>query len=434
MNRYLAAIAATVSAALLLSVPPAQAEAGSPPVRAVFGGAVTPATPILPIGSKLPAQLPGLTALAKDGQPPRPADLDRAQQEATTQPALSPTGTAGATADAFVTVKWCRDNYGTSNGATQIDRFNWCAIRPTVIYYLDTSGAITGTTTFRMTTAGQALRTGSRTVSFTTGSDLFVDVGSTRPAASTRLELTYTTSGYSDWDGSNPACSVTGNSPTTVASWKTAATAVFSITSAKDDGYSGDKMSRCGVAQWGTSDLNPVWYQLQRTDVRQDSATYLGVAGGSIFLGQVPVFRAYSRTSATHGAVARHIWDAQNMPVNTYPSSPNKSVPGSIASGKPLHRAADVVWDLPSYERVRANETERKKACLVLAPGGTPVGEECDEYPFRTTWEGAGAGDNNFSVRYVTKSHNTEAGNLLNAFYSGQRILGREAFYTEIND
>ncbi|WP_371798482.1 NucA/NucB deoxyribonuclease domain-containing protein [Streptomyces sp. NBC_01707] len=104
----------------------------------------------------------------------------------------------------------------------------------------------------------------------------------------------------------------------------------------------------------------------------------------------------------------------------------------AISSRKPLHPAVDVVWDLESSQRVPDNRTNRTAACAALSPSGTPAGKQCDEYPFASVWEGAGVGDNNFSVRYVDSAQNNNAGNELGAWYQNQRILGREAFFVQI--
>lgn len=426
---------ALMAVSALISPQVAGAEQAPPALTAVFGGAITPTTPLLPLGSHLPARQ---DPQAAHDQAPTLASLTRAQQEAARRghyaaaPAHSPAGArALLQSDPYITVQGCRDLYGTQTGSAPLDRYNFCAIRSSVVYTLNASGAIVGTTTFRFVTGGRGDK-GSRSMYFTTAADRFVDAGTVSNPATTTLELTYSTSGYSDWDGTNPPCTVTGNSPLKVANWKAGSTAVFNISSAKTDGYSGDKISRCGIAQWGRSDLNVGWLQLERTNGRADSSAYLGSLGASIFLDVFPVFWDYSKSSLTHGAVAQHIWDAQYQPASTYPVKAGKQVPGSISSGLPLHRAVDVVWDLDSSARVAANRTNRLAACQALSPSGVPAGTQCDEYPFASTWEGAGVGDGNFSVRYVPSAQNNTAGTMLSSWYTNQRILGREEFYVEI--
>ncbi|MEV6682165.1 NucA/NucB deoxyribonuclease domain-containing protein [Streptomyces erythrochromogenes] len=250
--------------------------------------------------------------------------------------------------------------------------------------------------------------------------------------ATTDLELTYTTSGYSGPMGSNPLCDVAGQSPLKVLDWKLGSMSEFIVSSAPSAGYTPDKLSRCGVAQWARSDLNLTWLQLQRTNVRQDSAPYLGTGGASVFQDWMGVFWKYSWASPTHGQVADHIWDAQTDPANTYPAKAGKAVPGRNSSGKPLTRLANqTVWDTEANTR-RADTTRiRTAACDAITPR-PPDGWQCDEYPFASTWEGAGLGDGNYSLRYVAPGHNLEAGTMLGQWYLDERIIHREAFYTEI--
>ncbi|WP_253209185.1 NucA/NucB deoxyribonuclease domain-containing protein [Streptomyces niphimycinicus] len=68
-------------------------------------------------------------------------------------------------------------------------------------------------------------------------------------------------------------------------------------------------------------------------------------------------------------------------------------------------------------------------------------GEECDEYPFATTYEGCAqttyepsAPKNNFSVLPLAKKDNGNAGNLLGQFMTLNRILDGDddGFYVTI--
>ncbi|WP_327258108.1 NucA/NucB deoxyribonuclease domain-containing protein [Streptomyces sp. NBC_01244] len=434
------ALLGALSAALLLTatLPATTATAAKPPVKAVFGGIVDDQHPALPIGSRLPATLPATLTTARTADVPVPPTLTKAREEAAkseiTRPLTPPSGTVALAGPVphstpFVTVKWCRENTDTDGNASMaMDRFNWCAGRDSVIYYIDEEGQVQGNTTFRMTTAGRGDK-GSRKTFFTSEFYNFVDSGVVLPAALVRLELSYSTSGYSDTDGSNPACGVVGNSPTTVAAWRSGSTAVFEINSNAADGYTPDKISRCTVNQQGRSDLNLGWVTLHSTNVRADSASYLGVAGATIFSDKYAALWDYTRSDPAVNEVAQHIYDAQTNPESTYPPKVGKSIPGRIGSGRPLHYAANVVWDVENYQRRKDNTTAKNNACKALSPSGTPVGKECDEYPFASTMEGAGLGDGNFSVRYVTSSDNNTAGQWLATWYKDERVINREGFY-----
>ncbi|MEU0097550.1 hypothetical protein [Streptomyces sp. NPDC006267] len=86
--------------------------------------------------------------------------------------------------------------------------------------------------------------------------------------------------------------------------------------------------------------------------------------------------------------------------------------------------AAPVIPDRP---------TASAKDCDENAPGAPAAGRDCDEYPFRSTAQGAARqlyeGDeyeSDFSVRYVDPAENREAGNRLGAWCQTGRILDWE--------
>ncbi|MFD7643452.1 hypothetical protein ACFV4P_22675 [Kitasatospora sp. NPDC059795] len=68
-------------------------------------------------------------------------------------------------------------------------------------------------------------------------------------------------------------------------------------------------------------------------------------------------------------------------------------------------------------------------ACAPLPHADT---EECDEFPFASTWEGAGRGDQNYSVLYVGGTQNGQAGTALGSWYGSDRILHNDAFGVRI--
>ncbi|MBL3671629.1 hypothetical protein JL475_38365 [Streptomyces sp. M2CJ-2] len=79
-----------------------------------------------------------------------------------------------------------------------------------------------------------------------------------------------------------------------------------------------------------------------------------------------------------------------------------------------------------------ANEAEKDDACaktgnysttglpLALQP---TLGQDCDEFPFRSTLEGAASSKWDFSVRAVDTTQNQSAGGSLVAFYGSDRVL-----------
>jgi hypothetical protein len=159
-----------------------------------------------------------------------------------------------------------------------------------------------------------------------------------------------------------------------------------------------------------------------------DSASYLGSNGAGIFDRVMPVMAEYATSSTRNGAVAQHIQQAQTNPASTYPLTAGKSIPGSIASGKPLHRLMST-WDAAASARYSSNRAVVTSTCAQLPH---QADEECDEYPFASSWEGAGKGDGNFSVKYVNGTQNGNAGTDLNNWYIADRILHNDAFYVSI--
>ncbi|WP_181140793.1 NucA/NucB deoxyribonuclease domain-containing protein [Streptomyces sp. Ru62] len=79
------------------------------------------------------------------------------------------------------------------------------------------------------------------------------------------------------------------------------------------------------------------------------------------------------------------------------------------------HGAADACI-LTNKDKIRQN---RNKACPSSRP--RPAGEQCDEYPFASTWQGASTGGQ-FSRRMINAKQNEEGGKALGRFYRYNRI------------
>lgn len=82
-------------------------------------------------------------------------------------------------------------------------------------------------------------------------------------------------------------------------------------------------------------------------------------------------------------------------------------------------------------KKVAANTAAAKKACKKKWPK-KPAGKDCDEYPFKTTREGAANGNGRFSVRYIKSGHNRQAGSDYGAWLTTERILDGEKFYVKV--
>jgi hypothetical protein len=107
--------------------------------------------------------------------------------------------------------------------------------------------------------------------------------------------------------------------------------------------------------------------------------------------------------------VAIHIADAQAS-----------GLPGAYGTNQPLTRLTDPVL------RDRNGDT----ACPRSIP--RPPGKQCDEYPFRSTWEGAFTGGGRYSIRILDGDKNGRAGTALQTFYNNDRVIERDPFYVRI--
>ncbi|MBD0420253.1 hypothetical protein H0H10_14005 [Streptomyces sp. TRM S81-3] len=184
--------------------------------------------------------------------------------------------------------------------------------------------------------------------------------------------------------------------------------------------------------------------------VRCDSAAYIvGPFGadrshGCVFPGATPVL-TYS-LSGTEAAVAQHILGAQTHPEYTYPRLPaeeeaqrDKRIPGQAINGQPVHYGLHRIHSTLNATDYQANREHKDGACystgpqastyagLGLNPAPDTSTQQCDEYPFASTLEGAASPDWDFSVQAVPTPDNASAGGKLIAYYNADRILAWDA-------
>jgi hypothetical protein len=318
------------------------------------------------------------------------------------------------------------------DGTRTVDHYQFCDVHD-VGYAVLLDGVVVGNAGWRQVTAGNTYANDRASYFETKYTDLFT-VGEVTDGL---LEDYLATSGYSGADGSNPACHVTDNptNPTLLSEWEEGLTAFHEVWSDRSEGYGPDYISRCVIGTWPVN-AGGVGSQVVSTSTRADSASYFGTTSlnGDIFDGAVPVFSLYSLSSSSNGAVAQHINDALTNPAGTWPVFADKSIPGSVAGGRPLHRLVDG-WDAASTARKAANLSNKNAACAswqAANPTVSTAGEDCDEFPFASVWEGAGLDNKNFSVRYVDSTQNQSAGGTLAGWYNSERILQRDPFYVEI--
>jgi hypothetical protein len=179
--------------------------------------------------------------------------------------------------------------------------------------------------------------------------------------------------------------------------------------------------------------------------LRCDSATYFNLGKAkypkACVFSEVTPHLTYTLGS-THHAVAEHLDAAHNRPNTTYPllAPPgvpwprDKSIPGKYQPQNPdapgLHRITRALHPTES----KANKDHKDGACFKTGPERDhyldtglptrpPSGEQCDEYPFASTLEGAGNPRPDFSVKSVPATDNRVAGGILRKYYVDDRIL-----------
>ena len=200
----------------------------------------------------------------------------------------------------------------------------------------------------------------------------------------------------------------------------------------------------------------------QQRILRCDSASYFNKGTAkypqACIFDEVIPFLTY-RLSGTVPEVAQHIQQAQNNPNSTYPQTPghNKVIPGQFIVGNStvpgLHRL------LNTDPQFAENALVKTGACYKTGPYGSvfqttglPVPpdtqnpdptkrQDCDEYPFRSTREGAadsywvnGTHRWDFSVKAVNASQNRSAGAALRNYYVDDRMLGYDAALPETSN
>lgn len=147
--------------------------------------------------------------------------------------------------------------------------------------------------------------------------------------------------------------------------------------------------------------------------------------------------------ASEYRSVALHIFEAQMRPNDTYPllvppgvpRPRDKRIPGRFepnnSDAPGLHRITPKLHP----GEVKGNEEHKNGACYKEGPfaaeyleTGLPVrpetpAEQCDEYPFASTLEGAYSPLWDFSVKAVPQRDNSVAGGLLNTYYVNDRVL-----------
>lgn len=188
-----------------------------------------------------------------------------------------------------------------------------------------------------------------------------------------------------------------------------------------------------GNSRWTYFFTNPSWSGPSTSvvspapTVRCDNATPGSSSVGCVFFEYEPV-HVVSLSGATP-TFAAHVAAAQAT-----------GLPGAYPAGTPLTR-------LTNAALVTQNGNT---ACPAAWP--RPAGHSCDEYPFRSTWQGAftgggtgrthpwcqipalgpGSGPVGWSSCMIPATENSSAGGSLGFFYSSNRVIEADPFYVWI--
>jgi hypothetical protein len=166
----------------------------------------------------------------------------------------------------------------------------------------------------------------------------------------------------------------------------------------------------------------PITNDGPKEKIRMDSADYLFVFNpkfhpkeGAVFANVQPVF--FYDMDKPYFSVMKEAFQHHKDAL----TSPGSLIPG--VEGRPPLTRLYSKYDPVQYA---ANRKAKDAACSKLSK---PEGYECDEFPFASTYEGAGAGDGRFSVRYIPRAANNTHGRWLGAWYAYDRILHKDPFY-----
>lgn len=143
---------------------------------------------------------------------------------------------------------------------------------------------------------------------------------------------------------------------------------------------------------------------VEGNEVRCDNASYLRGGRGCMFNRVESLFTDLSIDNPAHFKAAGHIFDALYRPERTQPQIEGKNIPGSIESARPLRRLFPP-YDMGIYN---ANNAVARSACIAWwGPDYAEAGRfECDEFPFRSTYEGASQAGIHYSVRVIDAPDN----------------------------
>ncbi|GAA4536445.1 NucA/NucB deoxyribonuclease domain-containing protein [Amycolatopsis samaneae] len=368
------------------------------------------------------------------------AGVDAAEAARSATAGAQPMANTPPTVPDAAFVSECRANPASTGRYGWIkDRFHWCSRWTAYDVTFDPRTGFSAMV-IKMTVIGYGRDDGQReNVLFMTPEQAAV-TGKFTPAYRFGFETACT--------GPTPGCGVQGGTVTkTIAEWLVDAASgtwtSWKVTSDENASTRQDKVLYHFfhfVAHLAGGQARPGNYTYA---TKCDSADYIpGRPKGCVFHDVVPhlqyrVHNPDGSNSIVHD-VAEHIQFAFDHPDSTWPPENHpKKIPGKYTG------VLDKDW-VDHLERVpygspdhTANGKEKDRACTNPAwPDKPQAGQQCDEFPFATTVQGAAHPYYDFSVRAVSADNNRDAGLALQAYYREDRILyyDLDFFYVQILD
>ncbi|MBA8931811.1 hypothetical protein BC739_009070 [Kutzneria viridogrisea] len=353
-------------------------------------------------------------------------------------------GISGTTPDE-ITIDECRNHFGNPSDPQYWykNRYNSCMVTPARIIQKNGQGVEVGSDNFRLTVIGKGSLgldgDGTRSMRYQFATD-----GDSTRGAELPPDWDYARFGFKciSYDP-NVTCGLpTQASRITIGTIRAGNWTSPEFTLTENSAGAGGVDNKVFFDLSYTMQAGPSWNNSE-TPVqitRCDQAKYAS-GGGCVFM-DVDSWIQYHKSDIRIKAVAEHIGDAFDDITRTKPGLVGTEVMGSRKSGAKLSRMYE------GYEPSRYNRNnyiavqECKKWWGDDYATSDPAGpRDCDEYPFRSTFEGAAYGEIvgghskwSYSARVVPSSDNRLAGNALGEFYRQDHIIHSDRFWVDIAD
>jgi hypothetical protein len=428
----------TAASTIMAGVTPANAE---PPAKPLIGKLVMPKGQGLDAWHNLTKEK---AAAAKDTPSRTLQDIASGQRKAVLDAQnqkSAPTKAAEAAAAAdnydYYTLDECRQ-FTPGNNQQEVRRknhFAFCLVsRPSYQFYQKSGSSwiLVGEYTFRLTLLGRGER-GVQRIRFDLDLDDWGGWGTRDPRAPLGISLSCINYPQAECD------TVGGGRTSTIADWQYNGYDYASFITSRSPGggdyihYDQDRVNYHEMRIQLTSATGSTSFN---QSFRCDAAAY--ASGGGCIFHEVEATLHYNLTGNGVDSVAAHIKKAQEDPANVYPGGIGTEIPGGRASGKPLTRLYPGM-DANAQAYYDANNRVAKATCQKYDPNYGNSTMQCDEYPFRSTWEGAHFTETTpgakwkYSARMVDGAENGLAGSALGVWYTQDHILAKDAFWVQID-